>query len=60
LLLDCGGKRSATPLFLWSESGVASDLPPQSKTRRDFSTPRNTPHLFWTAPQSGSGDGAFD
>jgi len=29
--LDCGGKRSATPLLLRSESGVALRLPPQSK-----------------------------
>jgi len=29
--LDCGGKRSATRLFLRSESGVALRLPPQSK-----------------------------
>jgi len=30
--LDCGGKRSATPLLMPSESGVALRLPPQSKT----------------------------
>jgi len=31
-ILDCGGKRSATPLLLRSESGVALRLPPQSKS----------------------------
>ena len=30
-ILDCGGKRSATPLLTPSESGVALRLPPQSK-----------------------------
>jgi len=32
VILDCGGKRSATPLFRRSESGVALRLPPQSKS----------------------------
>jgi len=33
VILDCGGKRSATPLFRRFESGVALRLPPQSKNR---------------------------
>jgi len=35
-LLDCGGKRSATPLLRRSESGVALRLPPQSKFTGQF------------------------
>jgi len=30
--LDCGGKRSATPISDGIKSGVALRLPPQSKT----------------------------
>jgi len=30
-ILDCGGKRSATPLSDRTNSGVALHLPPQSK-----------------------------
>jgi len=30
-ILDCGGKRSATPLSDHRKSGVALRLPPQSK-----------------------------
>ena len=32
VILDCGGKRSATPLSDRRKSGVALRLPPQSKT----------------------------
>jgi len=31
-ILDCGGKRSATPLSDRTNSGVTVHLPPQSKT----------------------------
>ena len=33
--MDCGGKCSAMPLFVRSESGVALRLPPQSKMAPD-------------------------